>query len=319
MALVPNPGNQLEGLNTMANTRHRNSLGHRVNRIEFDRGTKVRAESPRQGPAGKRQEALSPQEKAKRLVREFRQRQGPQAFARMSRTRVAKDLLARIMQPWLINQRNTQMCGPASVLFAFASRNPVAYVQFVINLFELGKARLGQLAIEPSDDCRAALPKPMAGGGVIADADWIPLASLRDNSNVFLSVENTTSASKFWSGLEGITTASQIIDWFESAGFTIAADEASTFALLAGDRETLLKARQEYEKGNFVIICLDPDIITGKSTTFQRHWVAVTSPISISEQRVSFDCFTWGQGARTVAAMPDDFYSDFYGFIAVKF
>lgn len=302
----------------MGNTRQPGPFGRRGSSITIDMGTKVRTASPRPGTVGKKKH-LSPKDAAKRLVRRFRSRSGTRAFSKMSRSNVASGLLKRIEQPALINQRNTRLCGPASVVFAFATHDPVRYVRFVIDLFEDGKAKFGKLDIEPSDDCKNSRPRKSKKNYVIDDVDWIALASLRDNSNTFLSVENSTSASGFWAGLEGVTTASQIMEWFEDAGYQVVMDEASTFALISTDEDVLKKAMVQYDKGNFVLMCLDPDVLTGKSTSFQRHWVVLTGPIWLLGEQVSFDCFTWGDGKRTVAADKQKFLDDFYGFISMSF
>lgn len=300
--------------------RQRVPMGHSNNSTSIDSGTKVRAASPRPGPKRRLKNASSPRMTAMRMVRRFRKRaKGPQAFTKMRRRRVARGLLRRLRKPSLIHQKNTQMCGPTTVVFGLASRKPVVYARFVIDLFEKGKARLGRMLVRPSSDCRRSRPRKSKKGRVIADVDWIPLASLRDNSNRFLSVETTTSQSRFWAGLEGVTSASQIIEWFTAAGYTVVDDEASALALASADKDTLMNAMKAYDRNEFVVMCLDPDIIKGKSTTFERHWVALTGPIWLLNGQVSFDCFTWGQGNRTVAAPLEKFLNDFYGYISVAF
>lgn len=244
-----------------------------------------------------------------------------QAFVKMNRRRVGLGLLKRINSPGLIDQYNTSMCGPAAVVFAVAKRNPVTYVRYVIDLFEKGEAMLGKIHVRPSSDCKQSRPRKRKSGGVIPDVDWIALASLRDNSNLFFSVETSTTESLFWSGVEQLTTASQIIEWYEQAGFELVADEASTLALFSANLDTLKKAQQEQEARNLVVFCIDPDILDGTSSTFQRHWIVVTGPIMITDihDKVSFDCFTWGEGAHFVNVSLKAFLKDFYGFISLKF
>src|SRR5690349_226344 len=78
-----------------------------------------------------------------------------QAFPNISRADVVSGLRARIASPVKIDQANTSLCGAASLMYCLASRKPDVYAQYVAELYQTGKGRLGKLKVEPGKDCRA--------------------------------------------------------------------------------------------------------------------------------------------------------------------
>src|SRR5437899_11272972 len=61
---------------------------------------------------------------------------------------------------------------------------PELYVQYVIDLFTTGKARIGSLEVKPGLACRVYQPPK----GKIAPVDWVALASLRDSDNLVMDI-----------------------------------------------------------------------------------------------------------------------------------
>ena len=132
------------------------------------------------------------QTSAHRLVAEYRNRQRhPTSWRWLSRQEIADQLDERIDNPSKINQGNTNLCGMAAFVRHWAADDPVAYVQFAINLHEKGAARLGNGAVQrnisPSPILRADHP-PSA-----PQADWLVLASIRDNFNEWLPYRSTNA------------------------------------------------------------------------------------------------------------------------------
>ena len=247
------------------------------------------------------------------LIDEFRMRLGGSPFAGVDRDTVARELEQRVDRPWLINQVNMNLCGPAVFMFSLASSNPVAYVQFVIDLFETGHARLNDLEIIPGTDClQNARSSERA-----AQADWIALASIRDQFNTFLDYEGPGA---WLEGLAGLTMADRLAEWFRKAGFSPVEDETNGLTVFTKNRENLDKASQRRREGWFVCLLVDPDMVTGQSTWFGRHWIALTSDVVYFEDGgvpfARFDVFTWGDGYRQVNRKLEDIIDNYYGYVA---
>src|SRR5262245_40461953 len=242
---------------------------------------------------------------ADRVVDDFAQRTTPAKFTKILRVDVAVDLMARIQDPGLIDQNTGSLCGPASLVFLTAQRDPIQYVQFVIDLYAQGKATIGGLVIEPSVDCRSYDPKADPFQANIPPTDWIALASIRDSENWLLHYWSHTNM------LAGITMPAQLTRWLQQTGYTATLNDTS---LLGKGILNARKASDLYDKGYKVCLfinakMLDPSssaMSTGQAPVFApgmvcprqipNHWVVLTSPITFLNDRLEFEVFTWGNG-----------------------
>ena len=107
------------------------------------------------------------------------------------RAQVASELDDRIKDPNKIDQNNTQWCGYASILNRAAKLEPENYANYIIGLFENGRANLSLgsgpgTAIDVDDSIlRGAPPTNIYDSGKLIDrmpqADYIGLAGLRNH------------------------------------------------------------------------------------------------------------------------------------------
>lgn len=247
-------------------------------------------------------------EQAKSLVRDFAERIGPGAFSLLDRRQVAAGLLARIDDPSVIQQGPTQFCGPGSFIFALASDDPLRYVRFAIELYEMGKASLGKLLIEPDDEVVHSSP-PSAE---IEPVDWMVLASVRDWENWFFDVNTGESI------VRAGTNPHEVAKWFRQAGYSNVVEDVNT--VFKKDLANARTASDFFEQGYKVVIYLGFGIFEpGGSGT---HFVVLTSRINLVPSNVFFDVFTWGEGHHHVPksgvlTLPN-FLKDYYGYIAAK-
>ena len=79
-------------------------------------------------------------------------------FPRIARDAVVAGLRDRVNDPRKQNQSAASLCGPAAFFYCVLNYKPELYVQYVIDLFTTGKARIGSLMVEPSLGCRAYDP-----------------------------------------------------------------------------------------------------------------------------------------------------------------
>ena len=104
-------------------------------------------------------------------------------------------------------------------MFGLARSSPDAYVEFAINLFETGAAKLGALDIKPGSDLKAYNPPRSS----IHPVDWMTAASIRDSENWFYDYQSVKDE------VAGITMPGSLAAWFEKAGFLDVKNETNTF------------------------------------------------------------------------------------------
>lgn len=230
----------------------------------------------------------------------------------------------RVENPGLINQGTAGLCGPASMLFDFASRDPVTYATFVIDLYQFGKARLGTLDIKPSTLLTNA---PIPGG--VPAADWIPMASIRNSENDAWEYISDRNA------FQGITLPSEMANWFRRLGYTDVIDRAHLLKLGRSNLDLAKEADRLFLAGYRVVLFVNADGVRSEvirlkhGSLVPNHWVVLTSHISLSESRVAFSVFSWGSGSYDVPQYTSDgrndalnlktFLDNFYGFVAARF
>ena len=256
----------------------------------------------------------SPQERAKALVAAFAARTGPGAFIHIVRADVASGLTARVDRPSLINQAGSSLCGPSSLLFNLATRDPVTYVKFIIGLYERGDARIGQLEVKPGKDLKGYDP-----AGKIAPADWIGLASLRDSENWFYDYQSVDDE------FAGITLPSHLEGWFKKIGFSKVINETN---LVFGKAEGSIVAADRLYKDNYwVCLFINANLLSaadqGSGSATPDHWVVLQSDVTITAGNIAFDVYTWGDGHRHVPSTPPlsvaSFSRNYYGYVAAKY
>ena len=264
------------------------------------------------------------------MVSTFSYGSGRCAFPRLGvlRPRFAIQLADRIATPRLIDQGSSSLCGPADFLYALALKNPMAYAQYAIDLYQTGSAWIGQMRVKPGADCRNYVPK-----GIDA-IDWVTLASLRDSSNSLLDYQATGNEAA------GITMPSGLSGWFRRSGYytNIVND---TNVILDKGLSCLIKADQQRATGAYACLFVGANVLGMRSggKVVPDHWVVLTSPVMLNGapaapllmrgpsvdgdatlrgQQLSFEVFTWG-GTQKIGPMKlAEFLDYFYGYVSAK-
>jgi hypothetical protein len=264
------------------------------------------------------------------MVSQFSMRSGASAFPNLNVQRpvFAIQLSQRISAPEKINQGASSLCGPADFLYVLAVKNPMAFAQYAIDLYEKGSAWIGKLRVKPGGDCRDYRPQG------IVDVDWVILASLRDSSNHLLDYQDTGDE------VAGITMPSGIAEWFDRSGyFTNIMND--TDVILDKGLYCLLKADQLLANGASVCLFLGANVLQNKSggNIVPDHWVVLTSKVmlngaaaaplltrgssidgdaTLKGQPLSFDIFTWGGTQNIGPIQLSKFLDYFYGYVSAK-
>jgi hypothetical protein len=286
----------------------------------LSKGPKITPPKPPTGPKSAKEKALA-------LVGEFRARGktgDPMGLGTLwphiSRYDLATGLEDRINNPFLIHQGASGLCGPASLLFVLARDKPEAYAKGAIELFEKGLTYIVNLRIEPDSDLRLYRLMPKAG---IHVADWILMASIRDNENFYFDYQAEND------NAEGMTPPFDMVNLFKRAGYTVTAEECNL--VFTKDEACARRANAAFNRGEKVSLFIHSQMLsTEKEKRAERspwpdHWVALASPISFTPsddtQLVSCSVFTWGH-CRAVpyndALSLEDFCKNFYGYISCR-
>ena len=264
----------------------------------------------------------SPMAAAQAKVAAFASGTGAAAFKKIPRAAVAAGLSARVVDPNLIDQAGSSLCGPSVFTRRIAGTDPVAYVTFVIDLYQTGQGHIGDLKVKAGDDLRDYDP-----GSRIDPADWIAIASLRDSDNWFFDYQDVNDE------VAGITMPSALESWFRKIGYRDIVNETNVF--LNKDEDCLRKASELWGKDYWVCLFInsqmlhdetDHDHSSHSHSTTPDHWVALTSAVDISPDKkvVKFTVYSWGDGHRAVPHTATDKLSvkeicgNFYGFLAVR-
>ncbi len=244
-------------------------------------------------------------------------------FPKLDPHRVGVGLLRRIANPSLLDQDQASLCGPAALMFSYASDKPIAYARFAIDLYQKGQANLGRLLIKPGHDCRNFLPP-----STMDHVDWLTCASLRDSENWFLDFDDTGKISD----LAGITVPSEMEQWFRKAGYQDVR-ENTNISRFNKDIDTVNEANDLLDKGYRVCLFIsanmtDYDDQADKGSVLTMHWVVLREKIQVIGGNVKTKIFSWGKGnyeiphpSKTGDLKPlpvGDFLQNFYGYVAAK-
>ncbi|HMP61365.1 MAG TPA: hypothetical protein PKD86_18650 [Gemmatales bacterium] len=267
---------------------------------------------------------------ARDMVKVFRSRTTPGKFVHIQRVEVAADLLLRVASPIRINQAEGSLCGPASVVFLTAERDPETYARFVIELYENGESRLGKLVVKPGADCLRYNPKSGSSSYYVPPADWIALASFRDSQNRVFDYQSHKNR------FAGITTPAQLTTWLQCLGYKATLNDANVafHKPLANAK----RANDLFLKGYKICLLINANVLDAMAASMSTaprlrfapggvrpkvlpdHWVPLLSPLSIASSGIQFEIFTWGKRRMVPgtgsALSQDDFVRHFFGFVA---
>lgn len=232
----------------------------------------------------------------------------PAAFPNIDRHQVYQQVRDRMVNPWMIDQAATSLCGCAVVLYLTAKYRPGMYADYILNLYENGVSYLGGLRVAPGEDCRNYSPVSTAG------ADWVGLAGLRDSENSIFDYDEEDDH------LAGINFPREVFGWLEQTGFTIIDDDTDVVG--SNDDSAFQRAAQLKQQGFEVVLLIRARWLQSTQPVIPLvpdHWVVLTSDVDFTGPNPSFTCFSWGDPFFQLdpASMPD--WRDFwFGYIAVQ-
>lgn len=254
--------------------------------------------------------------------------------------RTLHDVIARCRNHRLFAQGKMNLCGPAAFLHVWAGRDPVGYARFAVSMLLHGHANLGGKVITASSSMREMAGLASTKG--CTAADFMCMAPLRSHANRVLPY----SGPRNWSEIiEAITPASDLMTWFNDAGFCATFhDETNIFFTNGPFAKGIDHARGLWPGGKSdIILLINIDMLRSPSVVFQLdeeipgipdrglldvlllqffpgHYVTLLSDVTIGYERpghVSMSIWTWGRSI--VAYIPtEQFVSNYYGAIILR-
>jgi hypothetical protein len=222
-------------------------------------------------------------------------------FLCLQRDKVGAGLLKRVADPGKIRQGPAGLCGPASLLFDLATRDPDCYASFGISLFEQGNGKINKLEVKPNRALKIAMSPPS-----MDQADWLMMASIRNSENTPLCDYDAPSGD--WNQFKGMTLPGEMKSWLKKVGYTQVVDETSVTKILSMDVDNARDASTKYEDHWSVFLFINANMLNfhteDDSGTLPDHWVELRSKIEIQPNSVKFKVFTWGEGNFEVPTSP---------------
>lgn len=255
-------------------------------------------------------------------------------FPNLLSLNIAEELEDRVNDPESINQKDSSLCGAASVMFCWLRKRPDLYVQYVINVCETGVGKMGDLLVTPKAGCRYYNNKRPDGKLAISAVDWIALAALRDSENGHMRYDSADDQ------VAGITMPSKIAKWFKNIGYYVTGNE--TNLLFNKGFSALREAAAHLKYRESVCLFINANVISeakdrGQNVT-PNHWVVMMSEPMIDGQSIftfpdaagldkktiNFKIFTWGgvsyiKNLYKQTVTVKEFLSCFRGFISAEY
>ncbi|HEY7336232.1 MAG TPA: hypothetical protein VH639_15185 [Bryobacteraceae bacterium] len=274
----------------------------------------------------------------------------PTGFPSINADKFAFQLALRVREPRLINQKNTNLCGPNSLLIQLAKDRPLQYVCLAIQLFREGKSTLDRMEVEPGVLIRSFYNKEALG-----ECDYVVLGSVRDSAAILLGdgmVRNVGLLTKPGVLCEWLRKSgySEVEDhtFFEVPGYvkpvdlmthgTINAPRPTGFQTPSNPNEKIANLKEAANKlaaGKRIIMNAEAQLsqevtasskrdrttnsgLTGPSNAMTTHWCWV-SKLNVDEKAgkvQQIKIYTWGGSFSAASLDLNDFVSRYSGFVS---
>ncbi|HJQ68327.1 MAG TPA: hypothetical protein VKA70_05120 [Blastocatellia bacterium] len=251
------------------------------------------------------------------------------------RNRVADGLEARVVNPNLIAQTKTNMCGIAAFVRQWAEDDPAGYAWLGITLYENGTGRIGRgnltgKEVFPSRDLKSSPIPQWQTDGVwheMNHADWVILGSIRE---AFNGLFTRYTANDPLEPLAGMTLPTEVVNAFKAAGYTSIINQTD-WAIGKGF-DTIQEASDLVDAKWKVVLLINSNLLRTRTIDTQGavgdHWVGLLSTIQMNlvgkDYNVNpFQIFTWGGTMyvpeRNVPFPLTTLLKHYYGYVAAKY
>lgn len=230
------------------------------------------------------------------------------AWTGLSKTTIINEMIDRIKNPYKVHQRNTDLCGPTSIVFTLIFKNAIKYVQTYKELFENGYITRNGKRYQPHSSTLSN-SNPQDDGYPISQADWILAATLREDANLYADADSSVG---------GMTLPMAVRDWGTSI---VGSDTVQHIIPIEGQLLLVLnQVLQSMNNGAFALMLIDCNMIENELTIirFPTHWIAVTQlSYNSSNENFNFVYHTWGR-RRTMSKSIFNMARHIFGIVVIQ-
>jgi hypothetical protein len=271
-------------------------------------------------------------------LEEFKARRPQGLWPHINRSLLADQLRDTLVDPNLVDQFSTNVCGVVAIVRVWARDFPLQYVRFALDLYSKGSAHMVGKSprtariVKPSVELRHASP-PQG----MRHADWIVAAAVRESLNRVFDY----SPGEGIFAIKAFTLPGDVVREFKALGYTKIRDDVKIGQ--PSGYENLMSASQLYQAGWRVIMLINSGLLDGSPTDetetrwgvpqsaglhIPDHWVGLDSaivPVVTSGKPLlhPFKVWSWGR-SKTISAkgLPvplDAVSSRYFGYVAGRY
>jgi hypothetical protein len=250
---------------------------------------------------------------------------GNGSWPHLPRAAVAARLTELVGDPSKVDQDGLNACGPAAALHLFAKRHPERFADFVIALYEKGKAPFGSIDVSGSG-LLTKNPASMAWDGPPPNPlDWMTMSSLLRTEGDVVRFSGEPSDE-----FSGITLPGEMERWLKSGiGYSDVDNEANKFfnkdldhlrRLSPGDRDILVLANVDIIEGGAKKSKKSKGTSIGAkgARLFPNHYFVLEQPVSDDGTKIKAVAWTWGRSGYVFEASHSAWEDGYFGALLAR-
>jgi hypothetical protein len=210
---------------------------------------------------------------------------------------LVEDIRLTVLDPLHVNQKSAPLCGPTAVVYELVARQPHRFVQFCRQLWEKGFLVARGKKIKASATLKNSPNPPLS------PANWILIATLREDENLILEIDNDVSKLEGFTGgaawIFEILGPSPMKTWTKHVLGYNKIDSLST--ILTEEMKALGMAHNAWKKGGVAFLLINSDMLSEgeiePELRVPNHWVAYHGGLQVDpvKSTVAFNCYSWGK------------------------
>lgn len=297
---------------------------------------------------------VGPPDPTEEAIQKFQNRSGRSFFNLGSdpatvRAEYAKRLRELRGNPKKLDQKQMNACGMAAFLYILMQVDMLAVIQYAIDLFENGRAKIGNFKIAPGPDLirknYANLLHQAGEQSVPHMVDWLMMSALRNATQPSEGNETQSAPPRFLGTLHetlsAIVLPHEFADWLTATGyFAVVTNEARAVF----QQDFSVAERLAPEEGScYVAVLMHTRMLTGPEShsdgacrqtgldlgerllaiATPNHYVVLDEKIVLQrgDGRVHFSFWCWGlalDGCSPYKIKENIFKDNFYGAVIAK-
>lgn len=224
------------------------------------------------------------------------------------KSKIERQLAARLRyealeSEYMINgypdQGEASLCGPAVFFYVLLKDDPASYCQVIKDLWNDGRAMIGDLKVIPSKwVCNPKNYTSHSGETRVPAIDWISMASLRDNENIFFDYSSPDQQ------FSGLTMPEGIAKWAQSMGATVIYRDMSLFSWSV---RKVIELSDYVSPTTHVAVLINHGLIYGGESGFPSHWIVLEEKLQVvgtskpidqntsPDTQVDVELFSWAE------------------------